>query len=124
MSLASEDKIMIWQSIPLMTAIDILILGIVGYAAAEFLRHGRRPARGSEFGFLAIFGGLLLVALFYLADLLAMHAVPNFMPRAEAMNIMRDLHLNGSWPVVLLGIGSICFGFTSVKRRICVADSG
>ena len=64
MSLASEDKIMIWQSIPLMTAIDILILGIVGYAAAEFLRHGRRPARGSEFGFLAIFGGLLLVAPF------------------------------------------------------------
>ena len=34
MSLASEDKIMIWQSIPLMTVIDILILGIVGYAAA------------------------------------------------------------------------------------------
>ncbi len=108
---------MIWQSIPLMTAIDILILGIVGYAAAGFLRgRGRRPAQSSEIGSFAIFGGLLLVALFYLADLLAMHAVPSFMPKAEAMNVMRELHLNGSWLVALLGIGTICFGFTSVNR--------
>jgi PAS domain S-box-containing protein len=108
---------MIWQSIFLMTVIDILILAIVSYAAAGFLRgRGRRPAHSSEIGSLAILGGLLLVALFYLADLLAMHAVPSFMPRAEAMNIMRELHLNGSWLVVLLGIGTICLGFISVNR--------
>ncbi len=108
---------MIWQSISLMTVIDILILGIVGYAAAEFLRgRGRRSAHSSEIGSLAILGGLLLVALFYLADLLAMHAVPSFMPRAEAMAIMRELHLNGSWVVALFGIGAICLGFTSVNR--------
>ncbi len=38
MSAAGEHKLMIWQSIPLMTVIDILILGVVGYAAVEFLR--------------------------------------------------------------------------------------
>jgi PAS domain S-box-containing protein len=108
---------MIWQSISLMTVIDILILGIVGYAAAGFLRdRGRWPAHCSEIGSFAILGGLMLVALFYLADLLAMHAVPSFMPKAEAMNVMRELHLNGSWLVVLLGIGTICLGFTSVNR--------
>ncbi len=100
---------MIWQSTSLMTVIDILILGIVGYAAAGFLRgRGAGPAHSSEIGSFAILGGLLVVALFYLADLLAMHAVPSFMPRAEAIAIMRELHLNGSWLVVLLGIGTIC----------------
>ena len=116
MSSAGEDKLMIWQSIFSMTVVDILILGIVGYAAAGFLRDRRRPARSSKSGSFAILGGLLLVALFYLADLLAMHAVPSFMPRAEAMTIMRELHLNGSWLVALLGIGTICFGFISVNR--------
>ncbi|MCH8154561.1 MAG: PAS domain S-box protein, partial [Proteobacteria bacterium] len=108
---------MIWQSIFLMTVVDVLILGIVGYSAAVFLMSQKRQAaRGSQIGFFAIFGGLSLVALFYLADLLVMHAVPRFMPRAEAMAIMRELHLNGSWLVALLGIGTICFGFTSVNR--------
>jgi len=108
---------MIWQSIFLMTVVDILILGIVGYSAAVFLMSQRRQAaRSSQRGFFAIFGGLSLVALFYLADLLAMHAVPSFMPRAEAMAIMRELHLNGSWLVALLGIGTLCFGFASVTR--------
>ena len=116
MDLASEDKLMIWQSISLMTTIDILILGVVGYAAAVFLKDHRRPGRSSEIGSFAIFGGLLLVGLFYLADLLVMHAVPNFMPMADAMAIMRDLHLNGSWLVVMFGIGTICLGFTSVNR--------
>jgi PAS domain S-box-containing protein len=99
-----------------MTSIDILILSVVGYAAVVFLRGHRRPGRGTESGFVAILGGLLLVALFYLADLLVMHAFPSFMPRAEAMSIMRELHLNGSWLVALLGIGTICFGFASVNR--------
>ncbi len=112
---------MIWQSISLMTVIDILILGVVGYAAAGFLRgRGRRPARSSPFGFFAIFGGLSLVALFYLADLLVMHAVPRFVPGADAMAIMREFHLNGSWLVALLGIGTICFGFTAVNRATTV----
>ncbi len=125
MSSAGEDKLMIWQSISLMTVIDILILGVVGYAAAVFLRsRGRRPGRGSESGSLAIFGGLSLVAVFYLTDLLVMHAFPRFMPRAEAMAIMRDLHLNGSWLVALLGIGTICFGFTSVNRATTVLVDG
>ncbi len=108
---------MIWQSTTLMTVIDIVILGIVGYAAAGFLKgRGPGPAHRSDIGSFAILGGLLVVALFYLTDLLAMHAAPSFMSRAEAMAIMRELHLNGSWVVALLGIGAICFGFTSVNR--------
>ncbi len=57
-----------WQSISLMTAIDILVLGVVGYAASAFLRGRRRPTRSSESGFLAILAGFSLVALFYLVD--------------------------------------------------------
>jgi hypothetical protein len=75
-----------------------------------------QAARSSQRSFFAIFGGLSLVALFYLADLLVMHAFPSFMPKAEAMNLMRNLHLNGSWLVTFLAIGSICFGFISLNR--------
>jgi PAS domain S-box-containing protein len=99
-----------------MTVFDILILGIVGYAAAVFLRDRQARERSSESGFLAILGGLSLVGLFYVADLLVMHAFPRVMPGAEAMNIMRELYLDGSRLVVLLGIGTICLGFTSVNR--------
>ncbi len=107
---------MIWQSVPVMTIFDILILGVVGYAALGFLRDRRRRTRGPEAGSLAILAGLSLVALFYLTDLLVMHAFPAFLPRAEAMAIMREPHLNGSWLVALLGIGIISFGFNAVRR--------
>ena len=107
---------MIWKSIFLMTVIDILILGVVGYTAVGFLRNRPQLVRSSEIGFLAILGGLSLVALFYLTDLLVMHVFPSFMPRAEVMATMRELHLNGSWLVALLGTGAICIGFTSINR--------
>ena len=110
---------MIWQSIFSMTVVDILILGVVGYTAAVFLKgRGQRPALSSESGFLAILGGLSLVALFYLADLLVMHAFPRFMPRADAMAIMRELHLNGSWLIALLGIGNHGRGRPACHRAI------
>ena len=107
---------MIWQSISLMTVFDILILGVVGYAAAVFHRNRQRLVRSSEIGFLAILIGLSLVALFYLTDLLVMHAFPRFMPRADAMTIMQEMHLNGNWLFALVATGTICFGFTSVNR--------
>ena len=116
MDLASKGKLMIWKSIFLMTVIDILILGVVGYTAVGFLRNRPQLVRSSEIGFLAILGGLSLVALFYLTDLLVMHVFPSFMPRAEVMATMRELHLNGSWLVALLGTGAICIGFTSINR--------
>lgn len=124
MYLASEDKLMISQSTFLMTVFDILILGVVGYAAVVFLRDRGRPGRSSEIGLYTILGGLSLVALFYLADLLVMHAFSSFMPRAEAMTIMRELHLNGSWLVALLGIGTICIGFIWVNRATATLLDG
>ncbi len=115
---SGEDKPMVLQSVSLMTAIDILILGVVGYAATDFLkRRGRRAGVGIESGSLAIIAGLLLVALLYLADLVIMHVFPSFMPRAEAMALMIELYLNSNWVIALFGIGSICFGFTTVDRR-------
>ena len=124
MYLAGEDKIMIWQSIYLMTVIDILILVVVGYTAAVFLKGRRLLAHGSRRGSLVILSGLLLVALFYLADLLVMHAFPRFMSRAEVMAIMRDLHLNHRWLVALFGIGAICFGYALVNRQMVALIGG
>ena len=64
-----------------MTVIDILILGVVGYVASRFFMGRRRLKRSSENGFIAIIGGLSLIALFYLVDLLVMHGGQIFCSR-------------------------------------------
>ncbi len=100
-----------------MTVADFLILGVVSYALVVFTRIGKRlTAPRTRYGFVGIVVGLSLVALFYLVDLLTMHVLPLFMPMANAMALMRDLHLNHQWLVVLLGIGSIALGSAAASR--------
>ncbi len=47
-----------------------------------------------------------------------MHLLPYFMGQADAMKIMRNLHLNYSWMVTLLAVGSIVVGFISLTYRM------
>ena len=61
-------------------------------------------------------GGILVVALFYLADLLSMHVLPTFVPMAEAMTVMGNLQRNFSWIASLFAILVISVGFTELKR--------
>ncbi|MBF0195055.1 MAG: PAS domain S-box protein, partial [Magnetococcales bacterium] len=93
---------MIVNSIAAMTTIDILI--ILGTAIAGWQLKKKwavlqklnviRPI-------LLIFSGLLLIALFYFADLFTMYVLPIYMPMDEAMEIMHNLHLNSRWGVSL-----------------------
>ena len=102
-----------------MTAIDLAILGVVGYASFTFASARRNIVTlRTRTGLATIILGLSLTALFYLADLIAMHALPLYMPTAEAMGIMRDLHLNYRWPVTLLGVGCVAFGLATVGRNM------
>jgi hypothetical protein len=68
---------MIWNSVPLMTAIDLLIIAVTLYGiwrCRPFIR-GRRPS-ASRIGVWLVASGLLVVCLFYAADLISMHALP------------------------------------------------
>ncbi len=108
---------MIWTSISLMTALD---LGIIAVTFIVFWRYfskvtSRRPAVPKA-GLRLIMIGVLVVGFFYFADLLAMHVLPYFIPMAEAMEVMGNLHRNFSWLISLFAIVVITGGFTELKR--------
>ena len=110
---------MIWQSVFLMTVIDLLIVATVGYVLVIFFKDIKglpKPWPGP--GVVAIVAGLCLIALFYLSELLILHAFPLFMPVAKAMTAMEYFHLNHRWVVALLGVGAISLGFVSVSRTM------
>ncbi|MCZ6859219.1 MAG: PAS domain-containing protein [Alphaproteobacteria bacterium] len=112
---------MIWNSVIFMTVVDLLIVGIAGSGLVYFLRVRNRGAgRQTIRGFGAIILGMLAVGGFFFADLLIMHGLPLFVPRARAMAIMTEMHLNLHWPMLLAGIGLTGFGLIAALRQIIV----
>jgi PAS domain S-box-containing protein len=110
---------MIWTSVPLMTALDLVIIVITGATLWSFFQiRSRRPLL-TQTGPLLIISGLLCITLFYLTDLATMHALPLFMPMAEAMAIMDSLHQHYSWLIILLAISLIGIGLRAdiIERK-------
>src|SRR5690348_2003826 len=103
---------MISNSVPAMTAIDLLIVAVAGYGIwrSRLVLPGTRFAR-TRIGLLLINFGLLAVALFYLADLATMHVLPIITSKDEAMQAMEYLHGDLSWLIILLMTISISIGF-------------
>ena len=119
----SEKKItmkdLIWNSIPLMTAIDSLIIGGIVLIWWQFQINKALLKQLNAFqSTLFILFGLSLIALFYLADLLIMWFLPNFMPMAQTMVAMKHLHLNLKWIVTLFGVGNILIGLFQFIKTI------
>ena len=109
---------MVFDSIPVMTAFDVLIVGIVSAALYWLFCYRRRIAAfGGGTGLVAVSFGLFVVGIFYLIDLAVMHAAPLVIGPVRAMTMMEDLHLNARWVVTLFSVGSIAFGILSVSRR-------
>ena len=106
---------MIWNSVPIMTAIDLLVIAVAIYGISRCRRfvRGRRPA-GSRVGVWLIAFGLLVICLFYLADLISMHVLPAVTSAQDAMAQMDLLHRNLSWLVVLLAVVAISIGFVEL----------
>jgi hypothetical protein len=92
---------MIWNSIPFMTVIDLLIIAVTIYTIrrCRLIGPSKRPA-APQIGLRWIALGLLAVCLFYFADLLSMYVLPAVASRQEAMAFMGTLHRNLSWLVV------------------------
>jgi len=103
---------MISDSVPLMTAIDLLIVAVTVYGIwrCRLINPGKRFER-PRIGLLLINSGLLAVALFYAADLAIMHVLPMVTVRDEAMKAMEALHRNLSWLLILFAVISISIGF-------------
>ena len=110
---------MIWNSVPLMTAIDLLIIAVAIYGIwrCRLFIPGRRSS-ASRIGVWLIASGLLVVGLFYAADLISMHALPAVTSEQEAMALMDALHRHLSWLVVLLAVITISTGFVKLLSEL------
>ena len=108
---------MIWNSIPLMTAIDLLIIAVTIYAIwrCRLIGPSKRPS-APQIGLRLIALGLLVVCLFYFADLVSMYVLPAVTSTQEAMAFMGTLHRNLSWLVVLFAMIAISAGFIELRR--------
>ena len=107
---------MIWESKTLMTLIDLMIV-FATVASLWFLpRQRQRIARGDlVLGASIVVTGLLLIGLLYLADLLIMWLLPFVASQSAAMRVMEELHLNYSWPVML--VATVCIFVGSVRSH-------
>jgi len=102
---------MFWDSILLMTLIDVVIIAITLLVYVTFYQQKSILKQlNLQLGAGLLLLGLTLTALFYFGDLLTMHVLPLFMPMKEAMNMMLFWHLNYMWPVSLIGSALIAFG--------------
>src|ERR1700723_1173496 len=107
---------MIWHSIPLMTAIDLLIIAVTIYAIwrCRLIGPSKRPS-APQIGLRLIVLGLASICLFYFVDLLSMYVSPAVMPKQAAMTFMDTLHQNVSWFAVLLAMIAISSGFIELR---------
>ncbi len=108
---------MIWNSIPLMTAIDLLIIAVTVYAIwrCRLIGPSKRPS-APQIGLRLIASGLVVVCLFYFADLASMYVLPAVMPMQEATAFMGTLHRELSWLVVVFAMIAISSGFIELRR--------
>ena len=108
---------MIWNSIPLMTAIDLLIIAVTTYAIwrCRLIGPSKRPS-APQAGLRLIVLGLVGICLFYFVDLLSMYVTPAVMSRQAAWAFMDTLHQNVSWFAVLFAMIAISSGFIELRR--------
>src|SRR5258708_33023581 len=108
---------MIWNSIPLMTAIDLLIIAVTVYAIwrCRLVGPSKRPS-APQTGLRLIVLGLVGICLFYFVDLLSMYLSPGVMSGQAAMAFMDSLHQNVSWFAGLLALIAISSGVIELRR--------
>lgn len=110
---------MIWESIVLMTIVDLLII-LVCFASLWilFIHRSQLFKSGSMLGLSVVVAGLLTIGLLYAADLFTAFVLPLLTTRATALTTVKNLHLNFTWIVVLVGTLAIFTGFALTSRRV------
>ena len=110
---------MIVNSTVLMTVIDLVTVAFTVAAAYVFFRNWRRFSPvGNWRGFAYIAVGLLVMASFYIADLLTLYLLPAFMPQASVTIFRENLQHTYVWLIVSGGLGLVSIGILLNSRRI------
>ncbi|MDA0261995.1 MAG: hypothetical protein O3A21_07370, partial [Proteobacteria bacterium] len=100
-----------------MTFIDLtVIIGGVCITALIYRYRAVFQSSKSSGHLLLTAVGALIIAIFYLADLFTMWALPRWIGEKKAMSLMASLHLNISWIAISLGFGAITVGLILTIR--------
>ena len=91
--LGALGRSMIWNSIPFMTTVDVLIIAVTVYTiwSSRLIGPSKRPS-APKIGLRWIAFGLLAVCLFYFADLASMFVLPAVTSMQEAVEFRGTLH--------------------------------
>ena len=110
---------MIWNSVLIMTAVDIVMIVVTVLVLSAVRPHWSRltDARAA-LGARLMVGGVIVLGLFYAADLTTMYLLPALFSPAVGIAAMETLHLSLAWIVIPAGIASTCVGFTVLVKRV------
>lgn len=110
---------MIWNSITLMTMIDIIIIlaSLITLGIFHYYLDMIKTLK-LTMGISPIIVALMINALFHSYDLLVMHRIPIITSSDNSMSIMTDLHLNWSWLKTLISVSSIAIGLSYMLRSL------
>lgn len=110
---------MIWNSVTVMTIIDLVIVGLTIGSLLVMHRYRQTLRRlGLMPSISLIYVAMSLIALFYLGDLVIMHVVPVFSSQGFAMALMEQHHLSWSWLVFLIAVLIIASGLNHLVRNV------
>ena len=99
---------MIWNSVYIMTVIDLIIILITIFALWNVYKNRELLKLLNLFsGMTLTWCGLVIIASFYFADIIIMHLLPIFIPDNEAVAVMRTLQLGFNWIVSTIGVSLI-----------------
>ena len=85
-----RSRVLIWNSVPVMTLIDSVIVLIAAALAGVFFMQRRALVDAG----LLLLGGLVLIAVFCVADYWTMHLLPARTSAMEATRIMARLNVS------------------------------
>jgi diguanylate cyclase (GGDEF)-like protein len=110
---------MIWESVLIMTIIDLIIIFLTFFALWNFYKNRQILRHLKVFsGIALVLFGLVLITAFYFADIFTMHILPEFMSMNRAMHTMKTLHLNYYWIISTLGVGVIVISLVYLNKII------
>ncbi len=113
------EQAVIFESIYLMTVIDVIIISLTSIAFWDFFSNQQALKHLKVFsGVALVLTGLVVISSLYIADLISMYVLPLFLSGKDVYRVMRTLHLNYSWLLSTAGIAIIVASLLYLNRII------
>ena len=101
------------------TIANAMIIGGIFYAIASSIRTRQQIENGrTNIGLAMVFIGLTIIAVQYIAYLLLVYLLPNFLSVSNIWTLMRALRLNGYWIIIGTGLLFLVCGLHFVFRDL------